>query len=147
MNVETDILLPWDNQTYPDTTHSCPVFPFQKGVQFYLGNNKPEKDQKFPVVIVETMENVFSLSFVLLQHWWLPIPAHSDQTRIIGAFFPIPGFVTTSKNTVNVYFSLAEKVQRPGLWKVAGKEAHGLLQRPEKQNHEVLTPWRKPQRF
>lgn len=43
MNVETDILLPWDNQAYPDTTHSCPVFPFQKSVQFYLGNNKPEK--------------------------------------------------------------------------------------------------------
>lgn len=106
--VETDILLPWNIQASPGTTHSCPVFQLQKRAQLYLNNNKPQKDQKFPV-IAETMENLFSLFFVLFQHWLLAISSHSDQSRISGAFFfPFLAYCTASKNAVNLYFSCAD---------------------------------------
>lgn len=141
---------PWWKLTfcYPETSklhqvpHSCPVSPFQKGVQFYLDNNKPQKDQKFSMVIVETMENMLSLFFVLLQHRLLAVPSHSDQTRIPAAFSALLAYFTFPKYCKLAFFMCWSTDQR-----AAGKEADGQLHRSEKQNKEGLTPVRKLQRF
>lgn len=63
------------------TRYFCSVPLFQKHIQLYLNNNKPQKTQKFPLasaVSYKIIKNVSALLFIFLKRWLLAIPSHND---------------------------------------------------------------------